>query len=126
MSRGYTGWDVLDPTSPVLQPRAKRHKYGAKATEFLGVRFDSRREAVRYQELLIRGQAGELCDLELQPSFPIVVNGVKVCTYRADFGYRELATNQIVTEDSKGWRTPVYRLKKKLVEAQYGIQIVEV
>lgn len=57
----------------------------------------------------------------------------KVCTYFADFRYqeRELRDSEnehwrVVVEDVKGVRTPVYRLKKRMVEAQYGIQIREV
>jgi hypothetical protein len=102
------------------------HKFGAVATVFEGVRFASKREAKRYGELLMLGKAGEIADLELQPRFPIIVNGRKVCDYIADFQYYDLQQQRLITEDSKGMRTPVYRLKKKLVEAQYAIEIREV
>jgi hypothetical protein len=125
MSRGYTGWDVLDPTSPLLQPTAKRHKYGAKKTVVDGWTFDSQRESERYRELLLRGQAGEIADLELQPRFDIVINGAKVCTVRLDFQYFDLGTQQWTVEDVKGMDLPIGRLKRRMVAAQYGV-IVQV
>lgn len=104
-------------------------KYGAIPTEVDGIRFASRAEARRYGVLRLLEAAGEIADLELQPSFELVVNGVKVATYRADFRYRDVATGETVVEDVKGGRatvTPVYRLKRRLVLALYGIEIKEV
>jgi len=68
--------------------------------------------------------AGEIINLELQPKFPIEVNGIKICTYIADFRYKERDGTEVV-EDCKGFKTDVYRLKKKLVKAIYGIEILE-
>lgn len=104
-------------------------KYGAIPTTLDGHRFDSRAEARRYAELRLLERAGEIADLELQPAYPLVVNGVKVATYRADFRYRDVATGAVAVEDVKGGRatvTPVYRLKRRLVLALYGIEIKEV
>lgn len=114
-------------------------KYGAIRTTIDGVTFASKAEAKRYRELKILERAGEIFDLELQPKFPIYASvhgrirhcGDKpICTYVADFRYREGAETviggRLVVEDVKGMKTPVYRLKKKLVEAQYGIQIQEI
>lgn len=105
-----------------MQPR----KYRNKPTTIDGYTFASLREAARYQDLILLQRAGKICDLVLQPVFPIVVNEQKIAKYIADFQYKDLATGTIITEDSKGVRTPVYRLKKKLVEALYGIVVVEV
>lgn len=88
--------------------------------------FDSRAEAVRYQELLLLGTAGELDNLELQPMFRFVVNGLHIATYRADFAYRALPSGELVIEDVKGVKTPVYSLKKRLLRALFGIEIREV
>ena len=77
-------------------------------------------------KLLVR--AGEIEALELQPKFPLMVNGVKVATYLADFRYRVVkgkSHSLTVVEDTKGVRTPVYQLKKKLVRALYDIDITE-
>jgi hypothetical protein len=102
----------------------KRHKYGAVKTEVDGIVFASKKEAKRYQELKLLRKAGKIAALELQPSFDLVVNGVKVGRYVADFRYAEQDLE--VVEDAKGYKTDIYRLKKKMVEAQYGIEIREV
>lgn len=97
-----------------------------------GVRFASTREANRYLTLRLLEKSGEIAELELQPKFPLYVcrrqNGElhKVCDYVADFRYREGRDRVLVVEDSKGFRTPVYLLKRKMFEAQYGLTIREV
>lgn len=106
-----------------------RSKYHAKATTIDGIRFDSKAEARRYQQLCILEKVGEISELERQPVFDLLVSDfvhrpVKVGVYRADFRYK--ANGRLVVEDVKGIRTTTYRLKKKMVEAQYGIQITEV
>lgn len=106
-----------------------RHKFNAKRTEIDGISFPSKAEAHRYSELRLLEKAGEIEGLELQPKFPLLVNGVKVATYIGDFRYRVvkgLSGSLTVVEDVKGVRTPVYQLKKKLVRAQYDIDITEV
>lgn len=101
------------------------HKYRAKPVVIDGIRFDSTREGQRYTELKHLERAGEITNLELQPVLPLIVNGVKVAQYRADFRYVD-ADGRTVTEDVKGVRTDVYRLKKRMVQAIYGIEITEV
>lgn len=88
-------------------------KYHAKRTEVDGITFASRKEALRYCELKIAEKAGFIRNLELQPKFPLLVNGKKIGTYIADFSYIE--NGNCITEDVKGIKTPVYRIKKKLV-----------
>ena len=104
----------------------KGHKYQAKPTVVDGVRFASKKEARRYGELKAMEKAGQIQWLRIQRSFEIIVNGINVGKYIADFVYRTIPDRGWVYEDVKGYRTPVYRLKKKLVEALYGIKIVEV
>ena len=58
--------------------------------------------------------------LVLQPKFPIEVCWKKICTYIADFLYYENGNK--VIEDVKGVKTSVYRIKKKLTEANYDIK----
>lgn len=117
------------------------HKYGAIRTEVDGIRFASKAEARRYSELKMLEKAGKIARLQLQPEFKLyaprtgihgdqIVGGWQnyVGTYRADFAYDELtpqATRRVI-EDVKGFKTPMYRWKKKHVEAQYGIKITEV
>lgn len=115
-------WDQKHGCCKGCAPR----KYRNIKTEVDGILFDSQKEAKHYRDLLARKHAGEICDLILQPVFPIVVNGKKIAKYIADFQYRDLKTDTTIVVDTKGVRTSVYRLKKKLVEALYGIVIVEV
>lgn len=113
--------------------KARRHKYGAKPTVVDGVRFASQKEARRYQELKLLERAGEIGQLALQPEFDLDVIGgdvkdirYRIGAYKADFQYVEWRTGKRVVEDVKGFKTPLYRWKKKHVEAQYGIQIREI
>jgi hypothetical protein len=107
------------------------HKYRAVPTVIDGIRFASKKEAARYCDLKLLEKAGEIRELELQPRFPLYVckrqNGElhKVCDYVADFRYRQGPRGILVIEDVKGMRTPTYRLKRKMVEAQYGFEILE-
>ena len=100
-------------------------KYNAKKTEVDGFVFDSKKEAARYQQLVLMERAGEIAELQCQPKFPIYVNDIKVCTYIADFRYLDIAKNAYIVEDVKGIKTSIYRLKKKLMKACYGIDVFE-
>jgi hypothetical protein len=57
-----------------------------------------------------------------------MVNGEKIGRYVADFRYVDTATGVVTVEDVKSGptKTPVYRLKRKLVKALYDIDITEV
>ena len=100
-------------------------KYRAQPVVLDGVRFASKAEGRRYGELSMLQKLGEISGLELQPKFPIVIGGKTIATYVADFAY--FTRTERVIEDVKGVKTPVYRLKKKLVEALYpGVRITEV
>ena len=66
---------------------------------------------------------GDITGLKLQPKFPIFINDIKVFTYLADFWYE--VEGKVVVEDVKGMKTPMYRLKKKCVEAYYNCEITE-
>lgn len=101
-------------------------KYGAKRVEINGVKFASKREGKRYKELIYLQALGEIAELELQPRFPIFINSKLVFTYVADFRYFDKVTKTTVIEDAKGFKTDVYKLKKKAVEAAYVITINEI
>ena len=101
------------------------NKYGNIKTEVDGIKFDSKAEARRYSELKLLEKAGEISNLELQPRYDIKIGGKYIAHYKADFRY--FTAEEAVVEDVKGVKTPIYRLKKKLVEALYpGVKIVEV
>jgi hypothetical protein len=126
---GATRWRETSTEAPARSAaptEPPRSKYGAVPTVVNGIRFASKREAARYETLVMLERAGEIRALELQPVWPLVVEGVTVATYRADFGYIDVATDTEVVEDAKGVRTPVYKLKRKLMAAIYGIEIREV
>jgi hypothetical protein len=100
-----------------------RSKYGAKKTVVDGITFDSQAEATRYGVLKVIQASGLITGLRLQVPYQITVNGKKVCRYVADFVYIE--NGKEVVEDVKGMKTPVYNLKKKLMEAVFGVVIFE-
>lgn len=130
----WTQWAQQHPN-----PRAPlRNKYGATTVHVDGLRFDSKREAARYAELKQLEAAGEITELEVHPAFPLMVPDlttegppwtfVTIGHYHADFQYRNVRTGNMVVEDvkAKPTRTEAYRLRKKFIEAQYRIVIVEV
>lgn len=107
--------------------RVNGHKFNAVKTVIDGHTFASKAEAKRYGELKMLEKAGEIDGLVLQPRFPLEVNRVSIGAYVADFSYWTLQRPPgRVIEDVKGMKTPLYRLKKKLVEALYGIEITEI
>ena len=106
--------------------RISRSKYGNVPTIVDGYRFDSGSEANRYCELKQLQAAGEISGLEVdkkQLRYPLVVNGIKICTYVADYRYVE--RGQLIVEDRKGKRTRDYVMKRKLMKACHGIEIRE-
>lgn len=62
----------------------------------------------------------------MQPAFRCQLEGVRICTYKADFRYLDIATGETIVEDAKGVKTAVYALKKRLVRALFGVEIREV
>lgn len=107
-------------------------KYNSKKTVVDGQKFDSKKEARRYQELLLLEKAGEIKNLCRQVKFVLIPsqrdeNGKVVereCSYKADFTYEEGI--KTVVEDVKGYRTKEYIIKRKLMLYQFGIRIREV
>lgn len=120
MSR-YSGWDTAAALK--LQGR-ERSKYGSKKVQIDGRFFDSKKEGARYVELKTMLQAGLISELECQPKFTIGIRGQWICDVYLDFSYRDKET-KIHYEDVKsaGTNTPLSRLKRKLVEAAYGIEV---
>lgn len=118
----------IDPNSlsnrDILKALTKgESKYHNRRTVIDGINFHSRKEGARYEELKLLVKAGAINDLELQPRYPLVVNGVKIATYVGDFRYTE--DGEQIIEDTKGFETREYKLKKKLMLALYGITINE-
>ena len=101
-------------------------KYHARKVEIDGITFASKAEGHRYLELKLMEKVGEIGGLELQPRYPLVVNGVKIGLYKADFLYKDMQTGKIIVEEVKGYKTREYKRTKLLIKAIYGIDIVEV
>jgi hypothetical protein len=99
-------------------------KYRAKPVVVDNIRFASQKEAKRYGELKLLQMAGNISDLKLQERFSIEINGVHICDYLADFCYTE--NGERITEDVKGVKTDVYRIKRLLMWAVLGVEIMEV
>ena len=102
------------------------HKYNAKKIVVDGIKFDSKKEAARYEVLKGLELVGKIDRLELQPRF-VLMDGfryegkaVRKIEYVADFLYRDLSTCELIVEDVKGVKTDVYKLKKKLFLKHYG------
>jgi hypothetical protein len=102
------------------------NKYNAKKTYVDGIAFDSKKEAKRYQELKLLERGGVISDLDCQVKFELIPKqeGERPCYYVADFVYTE--NGKKVVEDVKGFRTDVYKLKRKLMLWVHGIRVVEV
>jgi hypothetical protein len=130
----WTQW-LKDMTVRVKVPV---NKYHAQRVEADGIMFDSKREARRYGELKLLLASGVIRCLEVHPPYALIVAALEgdeaphafstIGEYRPDFRYRLSATDAVVVEDVKAppTKTALYRFKKKFVEAQYGITVVEV
>lgn len=106
-------------------------KYNNKKVTVDGILFDSRKEANRWQELKLLERAGQIEDLHRQISFTLIpsqrINGnvvERACRYIADFVYKE--NGKTVVEDTKGFKTKDYIIKRKLMLKVYQIRIREV
>jgi len=103
------------------------------------LKFASRREAARYDELMLLLGSGEIRNLKLQPQYTlqesyITTDGerVRAIRYIADYSYerRDMSSGSwaLIIEDVKSpaTRTQKYIIKKKLLRERFGIDISEV
>ncbi len=101
-------------------------KYRSVKTVVDGLTFDSKAEASHYGSLKLLQRSGVISGLSMQPRFPMVVEGKKICTYVADFSFLD-RDGKLNIHDVKGVKTPVYRLKYKLFHALYpDLRITEI
>lgn len=115
-----------------LSPMAYGNKYHNKKVIYNGIKFDSKKEMQRYKDLELLESTDYICNLELQKKFLLQegytnAKGKKIrpIYYIADFYYYDYIDNKWVVEDTKGVRTEVYKLKKKLFEYKYNLTIDE-
>ena len=106
-------------------------KYHNSKTIVDGIKFDSKKEATRYTELKLLLKNGEIKELELQPRYMLQPKykknnkTIRSIEYVADFTYIDNNGKRIV-EDVKGIKTEVYKLKKKMFEYRYNLEITEI
>jgi hypothetical protein len=107
----------------------RRNKYGAKRTSCGIHEHASAKEARKCGELTLLAKGGAIHDLLYQPRYPLSVfnfatrRPVHLCEYVADFEYKDLDSTVVL--DVKGVKTPMYRLKKKMMKACWGIEVQE-
>lgn len=106
-------------------------KYGNRKITRDGITFDSIKECQRYCELKLMQRAGVISDLRMQVAYELIpaqrIDGKvveKATSYVADFVYTE--NGETVVEDTKGYRTKDYIIKRKLMLWRHGIRIREV
>ena len=145
----------LVPSAAVPQEKAKANKYHNTPTERVTasgavLRFDSQKEARRYDVLAARLQAGQIRNLRLQVEFTLQEaytdtegRRVRAIRYKADFTYYRPPENGshaaywadqtgipwvLVVEDvkSRATKTQKYAIKKKLLKERFGLDITEV
>jgi len=103
----------------------QRNKYGARKSHCsLGHEHDSKREALRCNELRVLERAGDITGLQYQPQFWFSINGTPLkhqngrrVGYQADFSYIEKGRS--VVEDSKGFAARDWPLRKAIFRALF-------
>lgn len=109
-------------------------KYGNKITERHGIKFHSKKEADRYDQLLLLEKHGRVRNIRRQVRYDFRINGVLIGWYVADYVYEELPVLKLpqgelhgawreVVEDVKGFPSKTWPMKKKLMKALYGIDV---
>jgi len=121
-------WSLADYREYLRTGQPKKNKYNANPCEYDGYTYDSKREAEFAQALDLLMRAGEVSSWERQVPYSIDINGKHICKYVADFKvhYHDRPTEVIDVKSVFTAKLPVYRLKKKLMEAVHGIVIREV
>lgn len=108
------------------------NKYHARKYVFDGKTFDSQAEAARYAELRLLERSGHIKDLQTQVVFVLIPTQKKhgrterAVKYVADFVYYDRDKGERVVEDCKGFRTPEYIIKRKLMLKVFDVAIREV
>jgi len=111
-------------------------KYKARKTTVAGITFDSAKEAARYLQLAMMAEAGAIVELKVHPVFKLTAGGRPVmysprtklgkrrqASYEADFSYRYAGSWERIVEDVKGFDTQLSRLKRAMLEAEFGITV---
>jgi hypothetical protein len=115
---------------PVPPPAEKPAKYRNKPfRDAAGVYWHSRKEYRHWLVLRAAEAAGLVRDLRRQVRYRLTVNGAEVGSYVADFVFFDPETDRVVVQDTKSPATrklPLYRLKRALLRAVWGLAVEEV
>lgn len=130
----------------------RKNKYHAKKVVFDGITFDSKKEARRYEELILQERCHVISNLQRQVKYVLIPNQYaestetykrgskkgqpkrgklleRECSYVADFVYTD-ATGETIVEDVKGYRGggayEIFKIKRKLMLWYHGIKIREI
>ena len=124
--------------------RTPKNKYNNHKIEYDGAVFDSTKEVLRYKELSLLVSDGIISNLKRQVKYLLIPaqrepstvgprGGIRLgklleeeCSYYADFVYTVNETGETVVEDTKGFKTKDYVIKRKLMLFEYGIRIKEI
>lgn len=119
-------------------------KYKNKKVCVNGIQFDSKKEMMRFLVLKEMEEQGQISNLQTQVKYVLIpaqrepdkvgVRGGKIkgkliereCAYIADFVYLDKKTGETVVEDTKGFRTTDYKIKRKLMLHVHSIRIREI
>ena len=120
---------------PVVWWLVKRSKFFSKKVVVEGITFDSKKEGEYYLKLKELEKKGTIKDLELQKEYVLQdkfkINGKtrREIRYKCDFTYFTTEDNKLHVVDIKSPYTAkdkVYRIKKKMFEYRYGIELEEI
>lgn len=114
----------------------KPPKYGNHKCVVDGIEFDSHKEANRWMELRIMEKQGLISELQRQVKFVLIPTQYtgsgkerrvleRECCYIADFVYFDINSQQVIVEDTKGYKTEKYIIKRKLMRWKYPYKFVE-
>lgn len=122
---------VYVPQDPTRHTRQARSKYRNTKVRFQGENFDSIGERDRWIFLQDAQRSGKICNLQRQVRYPLVVNGIEICTIVPDYSYNATVQTDfgpslglIVSDFKGGYAIPAdWLLKAKLLKAIHGIEI---
>lgn len=135
---------MVEQNSPAPAPAARKYHNAPTKRQSGAIKFQSRKEANCYDELILMLRGGAIRNLKLQPQFTLQESyltpegqRVRAIQYIADFSYEIKVASignsgvyrwQLVVEDvkSSGTRTEQYKIKRKLMLERLGIEIKEI
>ena len=109
---------------------AKENKYKNRKIVYNGIKFDSKKEYAYYIKLKLLEDSGKIQELkrqvkyELQPSYRFKDKTIRSINYIADFEYIQDGVKHIIdVKGSKNMMTETFKIKKKMFEYKYNIEI---